>query len=36
MLTRFQMMDDTVYISHYTNTLSKSINLIILPSAMHK
>ena len=34
--TRFQIMDETDYISHSTNTLGKGINLIVLLPAMGK
>ena len=34
--TRVQILDKTDCISHSTNTLGKSMNLIILPPAMGK
>ena len=34
--TRVQILDETDCISHYTNTLGKGMNPIILPSAMGK
>ena len=34
--TRVQILDETVYISHCTNTFEKGIIPIILPPAMGK
>ncbi len=34
--TRVQILDETDYISHSTNTLGKGMNPIILPPAMGK
>ena len=34
--TRVQILDETAYISHSTNTLRKGMNPIILPPAMGK
>ena len=34
--TRVQILDDTDFISHCTNTLEKGMNQIILPPAMGK
>ncbi len=34
--TRVQILDETDYISHSTNTLGKGMNQIILPPAMGK
>ena len=34
--TRVQILDETDYISHSTNTHGKGMNLIILPPAMGK
>ena len=34
--TRVQIMDETDYISHRTNTLWKGMNPIILPPALGK
>ena len=34
--TRVQILDETDCISHYTNTLGKGMNPIILPPAMGK
>ena len=36
MLTRVQILKDSVYISHYTNTLGKCVYLIILPPVVGK
>ena len=35
-VTRVQILDETDYISHSTNTLGKGMNPIILPPAMDK
>ena len=35
-VTRVQILDETDYISHSTNTLGKGMNPIILPPAMGK
>ena len=35
-LSRVQILDETDYISHSTNTLGKGMNPIILPPAMGK
>ena len=35
-MTRVQILDETDCISHYTNTLGKGMNPIILPPAMGK
>ena len=36
MATQVQILDETDYISHRTNTLAKGMNLTILPPAMDK
>ena len=36
MTTRVQILDETDYISHSTDTLGKGMNPIILPPAMDK
>ena len=36
MVTRVQILDETDFISHNTNTLGKGMNPIILPPAMGK
>ena len=36
MATQVQILDETDCISHYTNTLGKGMNPIILPPAMGK